>query len=180
MNNFGAAFSITVGVEGGYQNNPNDRGNWTGGEIGVGENQGTKYGISAAAYPNLDIANLTRDQAAAIYQSDYWNKISGNALPSGVDIMVFDTAVNSGVGAASHLLQRAAGMSEADQDGDIGPKTLAAVQQFAANHGVKSLIIEYQAERNVALTENADEWAENGLGWSRRLFNGLLAAIGIA
>ena len=44
--------------EGGFTNDPNDRGNWTSGKIGVGELKGTKYGISAMAYPLEDIKNI--------------------------------------------------------------------------------------------------------------------------
>ena len=34
----------------------------------------TKYGISKRMYPSLDIANLTQEQAVAIYKRDYWEK----------------------------------------------------------------------------------------------------------
>lgn len=46
--------------EGGYVNDPKDPG---------GE---TKYGVSKKAYPNLDIARLTVDEAIEIYKNDYW------------------------------------------------------------------------------------------------------------
>ena len=56
--NFKIAFKEIIGVEGGYVNNPNDKG---------GE---TKYGISKRAYPNLDIKNLTLKKAEEIYYND--------------------------------------------------------------------------------------------------------------
>ena len=71
MSNFDRMFDIVVGHEGGYTANPADRGNWTGGAIGSGTCRGTRFGISAAAYPGLDIANLTIDAAKALYQRDY-------------------------------------------------------------------------------------------------------------
>ena len=46
--------------EGGYVNDPDDPG---------GE---TKYGISKRSYPTLDIRDLTKDQAIAIYYRDFW------------------------------------------------------------------------------------------------------------
>jgi lysozyme family protein len=52
--------------EGGYTKNAKDPGNWTGGKVGKGILKGTKYGIAAASFPNLDIANLTKEQAAVV------------------------------------------------------------------------------------------------------------------
>lgn len=86
--------------EGGYQNVANDSGNWTGGKVGVGENKGTNFGISAASYPHLDIKNLTRQQADDIYRRDYWQASGADALPWPLCLLVFDTAVLHGVGTA--------------------------------------------------------------------------------
>ncbi|WP_236513543.1 glycosyl hydrolase 108 family protein, partial [Escherichia coli] len=60
--NFDQAFKVTIGHEGSFTLNKNDAGNWTGGKVGVGQLKGTKYGIAANSYPNLDIKNLTLDQ----------------------------------------------------------------------------------------------------------------------
>ena len=57
---FDKAFEFTIGVEGGYVNDPSDPG---------GE---TKFGVSKKSYPNLDIKNLTITQAKEIYYKDYW------------------------------------------------------------------------------------------------------------
>ena len=93
--------------EGGYQNVHNDRGNWTGGEVGVGENKGTKYGISAASYPHLDIKNLTMQQADAIYFTDYWQASGADTMAWPACLLVLDTAVLHGVGTAKAYLQEA-------------------------------------------------------------------------
>jgi hypothetical protein len=58
MSDFDRIFDFVVGSEGGFTDNPADPGNWTGGKIGAGECRGTKFGISAGAHPDLDIANL--------------------------------------------------------------------------------------------------------------------------
>jgi hypothetical protein len=84
--------------EGGLSMNPDDNGNWTGGKKGVGVLKGTKYGISAASYPNLDIKNLTPEQAKAIYKKDYWDKIGADGIPENVRLSAFDAAVNQGPG----------------------------------------------------------------------------------
>lgn len=110
MANFEKAIIKVLENEGGYVNDPNDRG---------GE---TKYGISKRAYPNLDIKNLTIEEAKAIYKKDYWNKIQGDSIKSQqIAYEIFDTAVNMGVRTASKLAQMVVG---ATPDGVIGTKTL--------------------------------------------------------
>ncbi len=94
------SIDFVLAHEGGYQNNPADIGNWTGGAQGAGENKGTNFGISAASYPNLDIVNLTREQAIAIYQRDYWIPSGASALAWPACLIAFDTAVLHGVGTA--------------------------------------------------------------------------------
>ena len=96
--NFSTAFAFTVGEEGSFTNNQADPGNWTGGACGVGQCNGTNFGISAAAYPNLDIATLTISQAQSIYRQNYWNPVQGDKLPLPLAMVGFDAAVNSGVG----------------------------------------------------------------------------------
>lgn len=88
------AIKNVLGREGGYANNPADRG---------GE---TKYGISKRSYPNLDIANLTREEAAAIYKKDYWDAMNIDQLPPEMREVVFDAAVNQGKDFASKALQQ--------------------------------------------------------------------------
>jgi lysozyme family protein len=92
--------------EGGYQNVANDAGNWTGGAVGVGENKGTKYGISAASYPNLDIINLTQEQANEIYRRDYWQASGADKQPWPLCLLMMDTAVLHGVGTARTWLSQ--------------------------------------------------------------------------
>ena len=72
---------LVVGEEGGFTADPTDSGNWTGGAPGRGECRGTRWGISAAAYPLLDIARLQLTDAQAIYRRDYWDRLQGDALP---------------------------------------------------------------------------------------------------
>lgn len=125
MNNFDKAFEITVGIEGGYVNDPEDRG---------GE---TKYGISKRSYPWLDIENLTRIQAKAIYYQDFWNtkKMNLDMLPVEIAIKLFDTGVNMGTYTARKMLQDALNLLNRNQtrykelkvDGWIGQATFKAL-----------------------------------------------------
>ena len=149
---FDAAFRIIVGVEGGYVNDPNDPG---------GE---TKFGISKRAYPNVDIPNLTLEQAEAIYWSDYWLKAQCDKLPPALALVVFDSAVNAGVGTVPALLKAIQESLGVAQDGVIGPQTQAALakadigQALAYAHGAR---IQRQA--------SLGNWPTYAKGWSRRL-----------
>jgi len=140
---FATAVQFVLKEEGGFQNNPRDDGNWTGGKQGVGENRGTKYGISARSYPTLDIINLTETEATAIYFNDFWTPIGGRYLPPGADLLVLDCAVNQGLSFAVATCQNVARVKA---DGRIGPVTGAAaagvvfLNNFAAARAVRYAI----------------------------------------
>jgi lysozyme family protein len=162
MTVFERAFAVVVGEEGGWSAEPADPGDWTGGVVGQGRLRGTKFGISAGAYPTLDIAALTLADAQAIYKRDYWDRVRGDDLPPPLALLVFDAAVNNGVGHAARWLQTAAGVTA---DGVIGPATLAAV---AAAGGGAALCGEFMARR-LTFMAALPTWRVFGLGWARRL-----------
>jgi lysozyme family protein len=167
MGNFDGIFDFVVGSEGGFTDNPADPGNWTGGRIGAGECRGTRFGISAGAHPDLDIANLTLDQAKSLYQSEYWDRIDGDRLPASIALLVFDAAINNGIGHAVRWLQQAASVA---QDGVIGPTTLAAIGSIVARpDGSAELCAELLAQRLTFMT-SLPTWKTFGPGWARRLF----------
>lgn len=68
-------------ADGGYTNDPNDAG---------GE---TKWGISKRAHPDVDIANLSLEDALAIYRSAYWDFYKLYNFPSPLCIAMFDAFV---------------------------------------------------------------------------------------
>lgn len=159
------AFAIVIGTEGGFDADPRDRGNWTGGEVGIGKLNGTKFGISAAAYPTLNIANLTLADAIDIYRMRYWLPAACDHLPDGLDLVVFDAAVNSGVSQSVRWLQRSVG---AQEDGLLGAATIAAVQRAVQAQGLAAIAAATTAERLLAMTE-MPAWATNRRGWARRV-----------
>lgn len=79
--NFDTAFEKLIGHEGEFQNDPRDRGNWTTGVAGQGSNNGTKFGISAMAYPGEDIRNMTIERAKDLYKRDYWGRPAATRFP---------------------------------------------------------------------------------------------------
>lgn len=172
--NFDTAVETVLSHEGGYTRDQSDAGNWTGGSYGSGQLKGTKYGISAASYPELDIQNLSLSDAKAIYKSDYWDVVSGDSLPSGVDYFVFDTAVNQGVHDAVLFLQQAAGASP---DGVMGPETRSAVRSVQS---VKDLLSETAARRMYDYMQLSPDLIDRfGLGWSRRVMDAVIKAHGL-
>lgn len=165
---FDKAFDYVVGREGVYDNDPQDDGNWTGGKQGVGVLKGTKYGISAAAYPELDIQSLTLDDAKMIYFRDYWAKCQCDSWSPRLAFCLFDCAVNQGVGRAIKCLQRAAGVND---DGKIGPHTREAVSRLDPITAVEY----FQAERVLEYVL-ASRWERFKRGWARRAIGTAIVA----
>ena len=85
----------------------------------------------------------------------------GDDLPAGIDLVVFDAAVNSGPGRAAKWLQACVGV---EVDGDIGPKTLAAVNAFDPTQ----LIDDYK-RRRLSFLLDLPTWGTFGKGWTKRV-----------
>jgi lysozyme family protein len=116
---FVQAVARVLANEGGYARLPNDPG---------GE---TKFGISHRDYPRLDIRNLTRDGAIAIYFRDFWKAGRYGELPGAIAVKLFDLAVNMGPAHAVQCLQRglrACGTTVAE-DGALGNATVSAANR---------------------------------------------------
>jgi lysozyme family protein len=165
---FEEAFSRLLAHEGGFTDNPKDRGNWTGGRQGIGELKGTKFGISAMSYPDEDIAGLSIERAKEIYFADFWTPAGCDDVPEPMRFDLFDTAVNSGVNRAVKLLQKAAG---AEADGVLGPKTLLVVRGMEPNR----LAARFNGWRLDFMNDNPDSWATFGRGWAQRIAENLKA-----
>lgn len=158
--NFTDAFAYVVGEEGKLSLDPKDRGNWTGGKVGIGELKGTKYGISAASYPTLDIPNLSLQDAKAIAKRDYWDKVSGDNLRYGIALCLFDFGYNSGIAEAISCAQAAVDLT---RDGVLGPKTLSALKLTS----LVGFVAEFTAARIKAYTL-MPEFPHDGEGWMAR------------
>jgi lysozyme family protein len=118
MADFRQAVQKTLINEGGYVNDPNDKGG------------PTKYGITQADMPGIDIATITQEQAIAYYSAHYWKDLYSQINDQLLAEKLFDMGVLFGVGTAVRLLQ----ISMMDvigmvSDGAFGPNTLAAVNQ---------------------------------------------------
>lgn len=130
---FAKAFELVLNLEGGFSNNPADKGGRTMGGI-------TQKTYDAWRVRNgllyADVAGITRDEEAIIYREMYWETTGCEFLPELIGIAIFDIAVNSGPSNAIRIMQRLAGVTN---DGILGPKTKAA---FAAVGGTSSLLMD--------------------------------------
>lgn len=145
-------------VEGGYVNDPVDRG---------GE---TKYGICARSYPDLDIKNLTEEQAREIYRRDYWDANNLDAFHSPLCLILFDALVQHQPRTAISLLQRAL---RVPGDGLIGPVTIKAAQRAVLRDGGFDAItnaLALRAQLYAGLVTANSSQARFLYGWLRRLF----------
>ena len=158
---FDQAFERLIGHEGKFTNDRQDRGNWTTGVIGKGHLNGTKYGISAMTYPDLDIKNLSLTQAKNIYKRDWWDKINADQINSALVFQVWDFAINAGMGTAKRKLQKAVGVVE---DGIIGNLTIQAINNAELN----DILLKFNAERLKYYT-SLSTWPRYGKGWTLRV-----------
>lgn len=165
---FNTYFERLIGHEAGFTIDPKDNGNWTGGRQGVGELKGTKYGIAANTYPDLDIRNLTLEQAKAIYWRDWWLKIGADQLQPAVAYQMWQFAVNAGMDTSKRGLQFAAKVA---QDGHVGDLTLAAVKAADLN----DLLLRFNSFCLTHYT-SLSKFVEYGKGWTNRVAGNLLYA----
>lgn len=158
MSTFEKAVAIVLKNEGGYVNDPKDPG---------GE---TNFGITKRTYPTVDIKNLTKEKAAAIYKRDFWDPYPYDDLVfADLAIKVFDTSVNVGQKRAFRFLQQAANTLGATLvvDGVWGPKTTAAVNRL--NQGtLLSVYREVQANYYKGLVVANPTLSKFLRGWLRR------------
>lgn len=152
--NFDTAFDRLIGHEGGYVNDPNDPG---------GE---TNWGISKRSYPDLNIKDLTRDEAKAIYRRDFWD-VLGEAHPA-IKYQVFDFAVNSGIQTAIRKLQLSVGVAD---DGHWGPRSAEALKAMDLN----DVLMRLNGHRLKFMTK-LKNWPHHGGGWANRIAGNLLYA----
>ena len=137
MSNFQKCLEIILHHEGGYVNHPKDPGGET--NLGVTKRVYEEWG------GNKDMKDLTVEDVAPIYKKNYWDRVKGDSLPTGLDLCIFDFAVNAGPGRAAKMIQKMIGVTV---DGGIGPMTLQALGIYEEEvGGVAEVIIEYQKQR---------------------------------
>lgn len=155
--NFQAALDHVLKSEGGFVNHPSDPGGMT----NLGCTKAVWEAFVGHPVSEADMRALTPADVAPLYKRKYWDKVSGDDLPSGLDYIVFDAAINSGPGRAAKWLQEVLGVAA---DGAIGKGTLAAVEA----HNVNDLIKVYSAKR-LAFLQSLPTFGTFGKGWTTRV-----------
>lgn len=168
-NNFDKSFNIMFDIEGGRQLHQN-----------VTESAETYSGIyrkyhdtwvgwayiDKGEHPPLEVIK-------SFYKENFWDRVKGDKLPAGVDLAVFDYAVNSDPSDAGIALQQAIGISGGGVDGIIGSGTLAKLSNFLQEDTrarIEHIIDEVCALRLEHMMQSPQsDLREYALGWSRRV-----------
>ena len=175
MANFARSFEVTMGHEGGYANNPDDRGGET--YKGVARKFHPQWrgwaavDIIKAKKPlslnaALDADKDLQKEIRTFYKKNFWDvNRTGDIQDQQIANQLFDFAVNSGAGMAARILQKAAGV---EVDGQVGPITIAAVNKAKPEAFFNALIKERKAfyERIVLKDPSQRQFLA---GWFKRL-----------
>jgi lysozyme family protein len=139
--NYARALDVVLKHEGGFANHPRDPGG------------ATMKGVTQATYDayrrskgrgTQSVRNIAEAELQEIYRDRYWKVVEGDALPSGVDLAVFDAAVNSGPGRAKTWLRSGLRQTAVDT-----VKAICAVR--------------------MGFLRRLGTWSTFGRGWARRV-----------
>lgn len=165
--NFAASLAFTLQSEGGWSDDDRDPGGAT--------MKGITFSTFQSHYPGStvdDLRNITDEQVNDIYRIGYWNAVKGDDLPNGVDLSVFDMAVNAGQGRSIRLLQQAVNVAA---DGVIGPISMAAI-----NAADPTVLVGNLWRRQTSYYEASALFPTFGRGWLARADERRAAALELA
>jgi lysozyme family protein len=155
--NWEKAFQAVLKHEGGFVNHPRDPGGMT--NLGVTKKVWEDF--VGREVDEREMRALTPDVVKPLYKKNYWDKIKGDQLPSGVDYAAYDLAVNSGTGRAAKYLQQIAGVHA---DGVIGPKSMEAILACDPVETVDAI-----CDMRLDFLQRLPTWNTFGKGWGRRV-----------
>ena len=154
---FPAALALVLQHEGGFVNHPLD----PGGPTKFGITLETLARARKAAVSAEDVRNLDQAEAGAIYRRLYWNAVRADDLPAGLDLALFDFAVNAGTVRAARTLQSVLGCTA---DGIVGPATIAAAHARPVPAIVRAL-----TRARLDHLARLPTWPVFGRGWRGRV-----------
>ena len=161
--NFDKCVALVLQWEGGNDDDPRDPGGRTSRGILQKEWDGWRQ-----AHPGLpsDVWQAPQAQIVAIYKQLYWDMLSCDSLPFGVDYAVFDYGVNSGISRSAKVLEGIVGTAS---DGHIGPLTIAATVKLDP-----ATIVNKICNERMTFLKGLDIWPTYSNGWTNRV-NGVRA-----
>jgi lysozyme family protein len=157
QSNWGNAFKMMLASEGGYVNHPSDPGGMT--NLGVTKRVWEEW--VGRESNEKEMRSLTPEMVEPLYKRKFWDACKCDDMPTGVDYLVFDFAVNAGVGRSAKILQTAVGVPA---DGGIGPITLAAV-----NAQDPADLIEKFSDAKESFYRSLSTFDTFGKGWLNRV-----------
>lgn len=161
MNKFDNAFDLLMELEGGTVDNPSDPGGLT------------KWGISSRSHPDVDIENLTKEGAKAIYKEEYWPWYMERVTDWSVAAELFEQLVNMRPKTAVKVWQRALNYLGAGiaVDGEFGAVTLRNINRYSRRMRVPLLkaLNGVQFMHFFKLVEGGERFDNFARGWLRRI-----------
>lgn len=154
---FERCLAITLTHEGGWADHPRD----PGGATMKGVTIGVYAEFKGRPVTKTELRAIPDADLLAIYRAGYWDKVRGDDLPAGVDLVAFDAAVNSGPSQGAKWLQGALGVKD---DGKIGAGTVAA-----AVGADPRVTINNACDRRLSMLRGLSTWPDFGRGWERRV-----------
>lgn len=160
---FNRALKFTLRFEGGYVNDPDDRGGAT--NKGITQNTYDQWNV-ANDLPMSDVKTITDKEVHRIYRMQYWAVGKCSAISNydqSLAVVHFDACVNHGVKQAAKFLQRAIGVKA---DGVIGAKTIDRLARTQSN-----VVRNYMEQRRAFYRHITTKRAANTKflsGWLRR------------
>ena len=165
VENYKICLQFVLCKEGGYSNHKSDNGGET--NFGIADKRDGKADgltdVDGDGKAETRIKDLTPQQAGEIYWREYWLKSRCDRLPKGVDLSVFDIAVNCGPRRAAKFLQEALEFAPEKCDGKMGPLTISAAELGDAVEIIRRL-----AEIRRAYYRSLDGFLTFGKGWLNR------------
>ncbi len=165
MTRFETALAQILRLEGGYVDHKNDPGGAT--NMGITRKTLARWRRVSPWWKlkKSEVRSLKKTEAAAIYKAFYWDRCRCSVLASGLDLAMFDFAVNSGPVRAIRTLQALVGVS---RDAIVGPLTLAAIRKKTASLGLSTLIVGLSKAR-LSFLHKLKNFALFGRGWQVRV-----------
>ncbi len=157
MTRFEECLPLLLAHEGDWSDDPNDPGG------------ATMKGVTLQTYSawlgrqatKEELRDISDDDLAAIYETEFWLTANCDQIPAGPDYFVFDYSVNSGPSRARKAIQTAAGVTA---DGVLGPQSMAAI------HAASPLaLIESMSAAREAYYRSLPTFSHFGKGWMNRL-----------
>ena len=167
LQNYNKSLTTELAYEGGFSNHPDDPGGVTLEGIiqRVYDAYRKRKGLPTRALtPAMRNGIEWQRERNEIYKSQYWDAVRADELPDGIDIVVFDGAVNSGPYQSALWLQRALGV---EADGHIGVNTLNAARE----HPDHDALIAEICQRRMGMLRNLKPFKTFGKGWTSRVSN---------